>query len=282
MRKTLIAAALLTTALATPAVAQDEPATGQEFSGFYVGGSIGGTLEPDNDDERILFDRNLDGGFGDTVTTVAGANAFSTGFCGGSVGTSPTRPTEGCDEGGAELEFAGRIGFDLQAGSLVFGVIGEIGTTDYSSATTAFSTTPASYTFIREIEYIGDLRGRIGVTVAPRSLAYFTAGVSTVQMDNSFVTTNTVNVVDRTGLDDESIGLVAGLGIEQKFGRNFSVGVEYLYREFEDESTVRLGNSGTTAPTNPFLLGNPSGTDFARSGEEFDLHSLRVVANFRF
>lgn len=284
MRKLLVTAAFLSAAAATPAFAQDDPAPGGEFSGLYVGGSIGTTFPSDSDDERILFDRNLDGAFNDTVTTGAGANAFSPGFCGGSVGNSPTPPAGGggCEESGNELEFSGRLGFDIQAGSLVFGVVGEIGTTDYSASTTAFSTTPASYTFTREIDYIADLRGRIGATVTPTSLVYATAGVSMAKLETSFVTTNTVNGVNRAGLDDEDVGYVVGLGFEQKITRNFSLGLEYLYREFEDDSTVRLTNSGTTPATNPFLLGNPNGTDFARSQAEFDLHSLRAVVNFRF
>ena len=281
MHKIMIAA-LATTVFASPAFAQDDAPPANEFSGFYVGGSFGATFQSDNDDETILFDRDLNGSFNDTVTTAAGANAFSTGFCGGSVGTSASRPADGCDEGGTELEFSGRVGLDFQAGSFVFGVVGEVGTTDYRASTTAFSTTPASYTFNREIDYIADVRGRIGVTVAPRSLAYFTAGVSMAKLETSFTTTNTVNGVDRGGLDDESVGYVVGLGAEQKLSRNFSVGVEYLYREFEDDSQVRLINSGTTPATNPFLLGNPNGTTFARSQPEFDLHSIRAVVNFRF
>jgi outer membrane immunogenic protein len=281
MHKFLLAA-LASTAFASPAFAQDEADPGNEFTGFYVGGSIGATLESDNDDETILFDRNLDGGFGDTVTTGSGANAFSTGFCGGGVGTSPSVPAGGCEEGGTELEFSGRVGFDFQAGSLVFGIVGEVGTTENSSSVTAFSTTPASYTFIREIEYLADVRGRVGVTVAPRSLAYLTAGVSMAKLETSFITTNTANGVNRTGLDDEAVGFVVGLGAEQKLSRNISLGIEYLYREFDDESRVRLVNSGTTPATNPFLLGNVNGTDFARSQSKFDLHSLRAVVNFRF
>jgi outer membrane immunogenic protein len=284
MRRLIITVAFASAAIATPAAAQEaEPA---EFTGFYFGGSIGATSEPDNDDERILFDRNLDGGFGDTVTTSFGANLFSPGFCGGSVGTSTTLPTDGCDEGGTELEFSSRIGFDFQSGPLVFGVVGEVGTTDYRSSTTAFSaaptSAPASFTFTREVDYLADLRGRIGFTATPMSLVYVTAGVSMAKLQNSFGTTNAGNSVNLGDLDDENIGYVVGLGFEQKVNRNFSVGLEYLYREFEDDSTVRLGGNGTTLITNPFLLGNSTGTDFARSQAEFDLHSLRAVVNFRF
>jgi outer membrane immunogenic protein len=280
MRKFLTLAALMSAAAATPAFAQDEYPQ-QEFDGFYVGGSIGATFGSGNDDETILFDRNLDGTFGDTITTPTNPNAFSTGFCGGSVGTSPTRPSGGCDSEDTALEFSARAGFDRQMGSFVIGVIGEIGMTDASSSVTAFSTTPASYTFNREIEFLANLRARAGVTVTPTTLVYATGGIGYASLDNSFVTTNTANGVTRN-LDDESIGYVLGAGLEQKLGRNLSVGIEYLYQQYEDESTVRLGNSGTTPATNPFLLGNPNGTDFARSDQEFDLHSVRAVVNFRF
>jgi len=282
MKKYLTAtAALLCATAATPAFAQDNPQG--EFNGFYVGGSIGATFSSDNDDETILFDRDLNGTFGDTVTTAppANANAFSTGFCGGSVGTSPTRPAAGCDSENSAIEFSGRVGYDRQMGNFVLGGIVEVGTSDYSSSVTAFSTTPASYTFNREVELLANARIRAGFTVTPTTLAYVTGGVGYAQLDNSFVTTNTANGVLRD-LDDESIGFVLGGGIEQKIGRNVSVGVEYLYQQYDDESTVRLNNSGTTSPTNPFLLGNASGTDFIRSDDSFNLHSVRAVVNFRF
>jgi outer membrane immunogenic protein len=83
-------------------------------------------------------------------------------------------------------------------------------------------------------------------------------------------------------LDDNSIGYVLGAGVEQKLGRNFSIGVEYLYQQYQDESSVRLGNNGTTPATNPFLLGNAAGTDFIRSEDKFTLQSVRAVATFRF
>lgn len=279
MRKFLTIAILMSAAAATPAFAQDDPQ--REFDGFYVGGSIGATFNSDDDDASILFDRNLDGSFGDTVTTSGGANAFSTGFCNGTVGTSPSRPSGGCESEDKAIEFSARAGFDRQMGNFVVGVIAEIGTTDASSGVTAFSITPASYTFNREIDFTANLRARAGFTVTPTTLVYATGGIGYASLDTSFTTTNTVNAVTRD-LDDESIGFVLGAGIEQKLGRNFSVGVEYLYQQYEDESRVRLGNSGTTPATNPFLLGNPNGTDFIRSDGDFDLHSVRAVVNFRF
>ncbi len=280
MRKFLTTTAIiLSAAAASPAFAQDgEP---REFNGFYVGGSIGATFSSDNEDETILFDRDLNGTFGDTVTNAAGANAFSPGFCGGTVGTSPSLPAGGCNSEDTAIEASLRGGYDWQMGNVVLGVVGEIGITDASSGVTAFSTTPASYTFNRDIDFLANLRVRAGVTVTPTTLVYATGGVGYASLDTSFNTTNTVNAVIRD-LDDESFGFVLGAGVEQKIGRNVSVGVEYLYQQYEDESTVRLANSGTTPATNPFLLGNANGTDFIRSQQTFDLHSVRAVVNFRF
>jgi len=279
MKKLITAAALLCATAATPAFAQDNPRA--EFNGFYAGGSIGATFGSGNDDETILFDRDLNGTFGDTVVTTGNANAFSTGFCGGSVGTSPSRPAAGCDSEDTAIEFSGRVGYDRQMGNFVLGALVEVGTSDYSSSVTAFSITPASYTFNREIGLLANARIRAGVTVTPTTLAYVTGGVGYAQLDTSFVTTNTANGVVRD-LDDESIGFVLGGGIEQKISRNVSVGVEYLYQQYDDDSSVRLVNSGTTPPTNPFLLGNAAGTDFIRSDSSFDMHSVRAVVNFRF
>jgi outer membrane immunogenic protein len=281
MRKFLTTTAIfLAAGFATPAFAQDDYGPG-EFDGLYVGGSIGANMNGGNDDETILFDRNLDGTFGDTVSTAAGANAFSPGFCGGSVGNSPTRPSGGCSSEDRALEFSGRIGFDRQMGNFVLGGVVEVGTSDYSSSVTGFTTTPASYTFNREIELLANARIRAGFTVTPTTLVYATGGVGYAKLDNSFTTTNTANGVARD-LDEESIGYVLGAGLEQKLGRNFSIGVEYLYQRYEDESRVRFINSGTTPATNPFLLGSPNGTDFIRSQSNFDMHSVRAVATFRF
>ena len=40
--------------------------------------------------------------------------------------------------------------------------------------------------------------------------------------------------------------------------------------------------AGPAPATNPFLIANTGGTDFARSDDELELNSLRLTANFRF
>lgn len=59
------------------------PAAAQTWAGPYVGGAIGGGMQRDDSTETVAFDTDLDGDFGDTVRTAAGADAFSPGFCPG-------------------------------------------------------------------------------------------------------------------------------------------------------------------------------------------------------
>ena len=102
MRFTL-AAALAGAAFlaASPALAQDMGTdTGERapFDGLYIGAAGGYDAQSNDSGSTILFDRGLDGRFGDTVTTAAGANAFGTpvgGFCNGRA-TAGTSPTEKC------------------------------------------------------------------------------------------------------------------------------------------------------------------------------------------
>ena len=83
---------------ATPAFAQDGEA---EFDGFYIGGSVGYAVQNNDVGETILFDRGSNGSFGETITTGAGANAFSPGFCNGAatsnLNTACTNDKDGID-----------------------------------------------------------------------------------------------------------------------------------------------------------------------------------------
>lgn len=271
---TMLAPALVgATVLATPAAAQ----TGGDWSGVYVGGRIGYSFQPNDDDETILFDTNLDGSFGDTVTTAAGANAFSPGFCGGSAIT--TAPGGGCTNDEDGIDVAVHAGVDGQFGNFVLGAVAEYGRTDISDSVSSFSTTPASYTITRRLRDNASLRARAGIAFGS-TLAYATGGIAWGKIRNRFETTNTVNTFTNSGNDD-AWGYRLGGGVEQRLGRSFSVGLQYLYTSLEDED-FRVRAAGPAPATNPFIRQNPNGTDFARSGDRFTNHSVHLTMNFRF
>lgn len=63
-------------ALVAPAVSAQSIDGKDGLPGIYVGDAGGHDVQPHDIGSTILFDRNLSGGFGSTVTTATGANAF--------------------------------------------------------------------------------------------------------------------------------------------------------------------------------------------------------------
>lgn len=260
--------------LPSSALAQDSEAG---WTGAYVGGRLGYAFQRSDRDETILFDTNLDGSFEDTVTTAAGANAFSPGFCGGAA-TGPT-PATGCRDDRDGTDWAVHAGYDLELGGLVVGLVGDYGRTSISDSVAAFSTTPAFYTMTRRMRDNASIRARVGVGLG-NTLIYGTGGAAWGKIRNSFATSNTANSFTNTGNED-SWGYRVGGGIEQRVAPNFSIGLQYLHTSLKDDD-YRVRAQGPAPATNPFIRTNASGTDFARSGDRFNWHSAHVTASFRF
>lgn len=271
--------AFLLAATAAGAVFAAAPAAAQsrDWTGPYVGGRLGITSQPNDKNETILFDDDLDGNFGDVVQTVTGADAFARGFCGGA--TTNPNPTGCRDSDGTE--WAVHAGYDLQFGAIVVGVVGEYGRSDIEDGVSAFSSTPAVYTFSRRLRDHGSIRARAGLALGS-TLVYGTGGLAYGKVRRSFTTSNMVNTVTPQEGDEDTYGYRFGGGVEQRISSGFSLGVQYLYTSLkDDEFQVRLG--GTNVPvTNPFIQQNKAGTDFRRSGNRFNSANLSVVASFRF
>lgn len=262
--------------VATPAFAQDSG----DWAGGYVGMYAGQVQDPDDGGDSILFDKNLDGNYGDTVLTSGGADAFSPGFCDGQA--QGTAPASGCtgNDGGNELGV--RAGYDWQSGDWVYGVVAEYGSNDTTDAVSAFSTTPARYTMIREIDGLFALRARVGFVFGAdgANLIYGTGGFARAKIQNSFNTSNTANTFTNNG-DTHANGSQFGVGYERRLNENFTIGLEYIATSLDDEE-YRVRAQGPAAATNPFILTNPNGTDFRRSDDELDFDSVRLTLSYRF
>ena len=270
---------------AVPAAAQ-EVTEDRPFSGVYIGAAGGYDVQPNDVGSSILFDRNGDGNFSDNVNTITGANAFSPGFCNGSARTGSV--AFGCRNDDDGWAYYGRAGFDVQRGPFVVGVVGEFGKTDITDSTSGFSSTPASYTMARKVDWEASVRGRAGYAVNT-TLFYGTFGAGYAKIDNLFFTTNTANAFAATGSKNQW-GILGGGGIEQKLTKNISIGMEYMFHQYQDDDArVRvtagqtLAGSPVLLANNPFLIApNTSGTDFRRSDDKMRWHSLRGTVSFRF
>jgi outer membrane immunogenic protein len=277
-RKIAVTAALMCAVGASPALAQDSYE--DTFRGPYVSVYGGLTAVGDGPTDVILFDTDRDGSFDDQVNTATGANAFAPGFCsGGALG--PTRP---CTSDPQQEEFGIRAGIDGRPGDSMFlaGVLVEVGKTNLTNGTAAFSTTPAHYTITRRMDYAVSARGRLGVVAGNSALFYATGGVSYAKMDQLFTTSNTTNSFTEVNDDKMRFGIQAGGGVEVALTPKVRVGLEYLRSEYDDDSYYVQVGPGTAGPTNPFLLVDPTGTDMKPSNEKFGTHSLRVSASMQF
>jgi outer membrane immunogenic protein len=246
------------------------------WTGLYVAFNGGYGYQANDGAETVRFDKDLDGDFGDTITTAAGARAFSPGFCAGAALAST--PAGGCrkDEDGAD--FGGRLGYDWQSGRLVVGFLAEVSSADVRDSVTAFSTTPAFYTFTRDLRWLGALRFRTGLGAGP-VLLYATGGAVRGDLQNAFTTSNTVNTFVRPAAPGVW-GYQAGGGFEYRFAR-LSLGGEFLYTGLDDENEYTVRVQGPAPATNPFILTNQAGTDLRRA-DAFKFSTVRLTASYRF
>lgn len=249
------------------------------WTGGYAGGAAGLGMVRKNTSETVTFDTNLDGTFTDMVRTSAGANAFAPGFCGGAAITATA--AAGCTEDESRgYDLSGRIGYDRQYGRVVVGALLEGGRTEAMDAVTAFSVTPAFYTFTRELDYLAALRGRIGVG-SDRMLLYATGGVVSANVEHTFTTSNGVNTFVSQETPERASGFQAGGGIEFRVASRVSLSGEYLFTRLDDEDDARVRSQGPAPATNPFILVNAAGTDMQRSSA-FQFQTIRVGLNLRF
>ncbi|MDQ3079552.1 MAG: outer membrane beta-barrel protein [Pseudomonadota bacterium] len=272
IRSLLIGAALF--AMAAPAAAQTSP----NWTGFYAGGRIGYVATPLDTGSRVLFDRGLDGQFGDTITTAAGGNAFSPGFCNGDpIGP---RALDGCKSDSDGLDYAVHAGADYQFGSIVVGGLVEYGRSKGENSVTAFSTTPANYYLSREMRGTFGARARLGVDIQG-TMPYVTAGVVRAKIRNEFSSSNTANAFALENANGKQNGYRVGGGFETRVGP-VALGALYLFTNVKDDDFRVNVTRGTSPATNPFVLGSPNGTQFRRSDDRFKTHSASLTASYRF
>ena len=265
----LAAALLATSALAAPAFAADfgmaapmgatysAPATSADWTGFYVSVFGGATFNPATPGV-LQLDQDLDGNFSEPLVAPLAA-AFGTNFI-------------GSHDGG----FTGGIaaGYDMQIDQFVVGGVIDIAFVDYADRQSGFSSTPASYTELRELNALGTVRARAGYLVTDNLLAYVHGGLAAGDARYTFVSTNPNRT--STGGSDMAVGYQIGGGLETMITENIGLGVEYAYTNLgESDFNTRFTNA-------PFVVANPAGTDARGSDRVFDFHTVKATLSYKF
>ncbi|MEO3389310.1 outer membrane beta-barrel protein [Mesorhizobium sp. CAU 1741] len=248
----------------TPAAPmQAMPADG--WAGLYLGGQIGYGFGSTG---LYVLDRNRDGEFGDYLPAFDPA----------------VNPAAGGFTGDFEDGFIGgvHIGYDWQAGNLVYGVLADLNFADLTDQQTGFSATPAFYTVERELDYLATLRGRIGYAFSDTMLAYATGGLAYGDVETRFLT-NTPAAFVVSGGQDSDWGYTVGAGLETKVTSNISFGLEYLYTNLGgNDFNVNLSGAAGTGAGNAFGTGGANSTDSRGSDDDFDFHTISAKISYRF
>ncbi len=277
--------AVVVSGVATPVAAQ--------WNGFYLGGFAGLMLQNGDHDETVTFDTDLDEEFGDTVRTITGANLFSPGFCPGVAGG--LTPASECADDESGFVLGGRAGYDAYAGSVILGVVGDLTFPEAIDSVSAFSTTPAFYTFTRDLHRLTGLRARIGVG-NDHLLAYATGGVALGWIEHTFATSNGVNTFVPNGSDDDDTtrrrmtatptAMPPG-ATRPAPASSCGSPTTWRYRPStcSPRSTIAMtaasGRRDRRRPPTRSSCDNPAGTDLRRS-DRFAVHALTVGVVYRF
>lgn len=252
------------------------------YDGIYISGAIGTEFVEDGSRDAFAFDTNRDGNFNDTVRTITNADAFAPGFCDG---TSTSAANATCRGNRQSEGYAIRVGIDQHLGDSPFvaGVLIEGARPGIEEFVTAFSSTPASYTIGRDLDWAVSARGRLGFAPGEgRALFYGTGGVSYGRIDHSFATTNGANSFTPENNRDWQFGWQAGGGAEVMVTRNLGLGIEYLHSSYDDDDYFVTVGRGSAPATNPFVLQSAGGTDLKLSNDRFNYHTLRGTVSLRF
>ena len=154
----------------------------------------------------------------------------------------------------------GQIGYNLQAGNVVFGIEATLSRTNLSDD---FPSVFPGITFGTDVNWTGSVVGRLGFA-HDRFLVYARGGWATA---NITLSGNNPNIPYSFSGDDQRNGWVVGGGVEYAFSSNLSFGLEYNFMDFG-----RVSYSGVTAIGIPFTITNV----------DLDVHSVTARLNFKF
>lgn len=226
------------------------------WTGFYVGGNIGGGWSHDSGAPRCADGAGVPNGA--LCQNVPGSTINGSGLIGG-----------------------GQIGYNWQVGpSWLLGVEADIQGADINGSTIVngpfaffgggLAVPAAEFAASEKLDWFGTARGRVGAIIGP-ALVYVTGGLAYghAQLDTKFTSPTAFPAsagVTRTGW-------TAGAGVEWGFTSNWSAKLEGLYY---DLGTTTL-TAGPVAPVGAGAIG------FVR-GKDFDLRGAiaRVGLNYHF
>ncbi|MBR0954430.1 outer membrane protein [Bradyrhizobium canariense] len=234
-------------------------ATAYNWTGFYVGGNVGGQW-----------------GSADPSTSTVFAPAGY--FAASSVPAINTVGAQGVNSSSVTGGFS--AGYNWQLNNAVLGLEGDINYFGFKGSASGSALypccAPTGFTVSSQVsaDWLATIRGRIGFLAAPTWLLYATGGAAIAEVKGNFNFTDTFSAAtESAAIRDTRLGWTAGVGTEYAVGGGWSLKAEYLYVDL-GRSTVTSTNlvSGATQyPSNVYT-------------HSIDLKSniVRVGVNYKF
>ena len=264
--KNFLAAAAFVTVGSASAFAADlpvkgppvlSPAPAYSWTGFYVGGHVGagwGTTETDADVGALINSFLPTAGVGLNLPV---GQLQMNGFLGGA-----------------------QAGHNWQSGMMVYGVEGDFTWSGLKGGTACLVVLHCD----AEVKWIGDITGRVGVTVGDRGLVYIKGGVAWA--DSRYLVSQNLTVSGGLGaagvlngaVSDTRIGGTLGAGLEYGFMPGWSAKLEYDYFDFGKANfNMPITASGAIAG----LSGGPVTFNLPISVTQ-QIHTIRAGVNYHF
>jgi outer membrane immunogenic protein len=227
------------------------------WTGFYVGGNVGGQWGSADPATSTVFDP-------------AGYFASS------SVSAIAAVGAQGVNSSSVTGGFT--AGYNWQVNHAVLGLEADINYFGFKGRATGSALYPCcapdTFTVSSSVsaDWLATIRGRIGFLAAPTWLLYATGGAAIAEVKGNFNFTDTfAAATESAAIRDTRVGWTAGVGTEYAFGGGWSLKAEYLY--------VDLGRSSVTS-TN--LLGGAFPTNVFTHSVDLKSNIVRVGVNYKF
>jgi outer membrane immunogenic protein len=245
---------------AAPVYTKAPMATGYNWSGFYVGGTLGGAWGTFDPSTSTVFSNT-----GYFATTSPPAIA--------AVGAQSFKPSG--FTGGVEA------GYNWQMGATVVGVEADFQAFHLSGSATGTGVypccAPATFTVNSQAQtdWLFTARPRLGFA-NNNWLFYVTGGLALTNLKGNFTFTDTFATAAESGsVSSTKVGWTIGGGVEAGLGGGWSLKAEYLYVDFGSVSTTSTNLiAGTAWPMNPFTHSTDLKANIARVGLNYRFGSM--------
>lgn len=260
MRHSYLAAlSLFSAANLLPALAYGDTLPARDWSGAYLGASLGAA-----EGKGEMSTRASVGGPNDYFTT-----------------TDPQQLRDAGDGSVSQWNPSGGLfgGYGVQQGNLYWGVEASINSLSFDEArseSAVYLSVPTdSFTLRQSVEadWQGTLRGRLGLA-QEQWLAYLTAGIAVtrLKLDSRYSDTFLDDGRGQGSSEETKTGWVVGAGGEYALSERLSLRGEYLYADYGSVDT-------SYAVTNP---GNPGLSSNIRDKVDFKTQTVTLGLAYRF